>query len=74
LGATATATAPLGSGRSLAAAAMAAAWLCCSRGRDRQSGDTRGEEKPNHRNFSSQTAKRSVRRTVPTAKRMEPAV
>jgi hypothetical protein len=35
----------LRSGRSLATTtAMAATWLCCSWGRDRQSGDTRGEE------------------------------
>ncbi|MFL6722047.1 MAG: hypothetical protein ACJ8FT_09640 [Sphingomonas sp.] len=37
------------------ATATAAAWLCCSRARDRQSGDARGENQPGHCKISSRT-------------------
>ena len=42
--------------------------------RDRQSGDTCGQKYPGHHNISFRTAKRSVRSTVPTLKRMGPAL
>jgi hypothetical protein len=68
-----TATAALsGRGSSTAPVAVAAAGLCCQRGRNRQSGDARGEEHPaQHEKSPSERRKRPVRCTVPTAKRME---
>jgi hypothetical protein len=79
-GRTATATAVAATaaaldGCSLAAftAALATRGLRYSRGRDRQSGDARGEKQPGHGNSPFERQKRSVRRTVPTSKRMKQA-
>ena len=44
------------------------------RDRDRQCGDSRGEKYPGHDTISFRTAKRPARYTVPTLKRMEPAL
>jgi hypothetical protein len=54
-----------------ASASVAAVRPCCCRGCDRQRGNARGEKDPGHDNFSFQSAKRTVRPTVPTPKRME---
>jgi hypothetical protein len=58
----------------IAVPAAIAAGLRVSRACDRQSGYARGEEQPRHRKTPFEREKRPVSRTVPTVKRMEPAV
>ena len=56
----------------ITATAVAAAGLCRQRGRNRQSGDSRGKEYPaQHEESPFERRKRPVRSTVPTVKRME---
>jgi hypothetical protein len=57
-----------------AALAMPAAGLRISRARNRQSGDARSEEEPGHGKSPFERKERLASRTVPTPKRMEPAV
>jgi hypothetical protein len=56
------------------AVAVAASGLCRSRAGNRQRSDARGEEQPGHGISPFERKKRPVSRTVPTSKRMEPAV
>jgi hypothetical protein len=58
----------------IAVAAAVTAGLRCGRACDRQSGDARGEKQPGHAKSPLGQSKRSVRRAVPTLKRMEPAL
>ncbi|HEX5238097.1 MAG TPA: hypothetical protein VFW39_06510 [Sphingomicrobium sp.] len=59
---------------SASAAAMIAVRACTCRGCDRQRGYARCEKHPGHHKISFRTAKRMVRSTVPTLKRMELAL
>ncbi|HWI88865.1 MAG TPA: hypothetical protein VNS11_06480 [Sphingomicrobium sp.] len=58
----------------LTATTLAVTRLCSSRARDRQGGDAGGEEQPGHGISPSERKKRLASRTVPTSKRVEPAV
>jgi hypothetical protein len=64
-------------GLSLAAAVAAtitSPGLCRCRDCDRQGGDACGEKQPGHRKSPFERGERSVRLTVPTLKRLEPAL